>query len=311
MRVTPSSFSNSLVDQLDLLASQQNHLQNEVSTGRRIQTPDDDPVGMSLVMGWQAEGQSLAQYQQNIASLQTQATASYNAINSLKTISDRAGEIATLADGTKSQADLKNYAIEVTQLIQQAVQLANGQQDGAYLFGGTRTDQPPFTVTTDANGVVTGVTYQGNAATASVEIDQKATVSALVPGANTSGTGPRGLITDPRSGADFFNHLISLQNHLQAGDTTGIAKTDRAALLQDENNLISQIASNGVLQSRLAAAASLASSRATAITGQISNEADANLADTITQLNRTQTAYQAAIQSGANIMRLSLLDYIQ
>lgn len=311
MRVTPSSFSNSLVNQLDLLASQQNLLQNEVSTGRRIQTPADDPAGMSLVMGWQAEGQSLAQYQQNIASLQTQATASYNAINSLKTISDRAGEIATLADGTKSAQDLKSYAIEVTQLIQQAVQMANSQQDGSYLFGGTRTDQPPFTVTTDANGAVTGVTYQGNTATAGVEIDQNVTVSALTPGANTSGTGPQGLITDSRSGADFFNHLISLQNHLQAGNTAGIANTDRAALSQDENNLVAQIASNGALQSRLDAAASLASSRATAITGQISNEADVNLADTITQLNQTQTAYQAAIQSGANIMRQSLLDYLQ
>ena len=33
---------------------------------------------------------------------------------------------------------------------------------------------------------------------------------------------PRGLITDSRFGADFFNHLISLQDHLLAGDSAAI-----------------------------------------------------------------------------------------
>jgi flagellar hook-associated protein 3 FlgL len=32
---------------------------------------------------------------------------------------------------------------------------------------------------------------------------------------------------------------------------------------------------------------------------------------TIVKLNQTQTAYQAALQSAANIMKLSLLDYIK
>lgn len=311
MRVTANTFSNSLVDQLGLLTSQQNRLQTEVATGRRIQTPDDDPAAMRRVMDLQAENQSVTQYQQNIAALQTEANASYVAINSLKTVSDRANEIATLADGTKSPQELKSYATEVTQLIQQAVQLANSQQGGGYLFGGTQSDQPPFTAATDGTGLVTSVTYQGNNGVARVEIDQNVTLSAQVPGANTSGTGPQGLITDSRTGADFFNHLIALQNHLLAGDTASIANGDRAALLHDENNLVTQIASNGALQSRLETASALATSRSMAIGGQVSNEADANLTQVIMQLNQAQNAYQAAIQSGATIMRQSLLDYLR
>ncbi len=311
MRVTANTFPNSLVDQLNLLASRQYRLQNQAATGQRIQTPDDDPAAMRRVMNLQTESQSLTQYQSNIAALQEQAGASFDAMNALKKISDRAGEIATLADGTKSPQELQTYATEVTQLIQQAVQLANSQSQGSYLFGGTLTNQPPFTLSTDGNGAVTGVTYQGNTTITEVEIEQDSTFSALSPGANTTGSGPRGLISDSRTGADFFNHLIALQNHLQAGDTATIAAADRPALSKDEDNLIYHLSNNGALQSRLDAASTIASSRASAVNGLVSNEADADMAQTLVRLNQTQTAYQAAIQSAASIMTTSLLDYLK
>ena len=43
----------------------------------------------------------------------------------------------------------------------------------------------------------------------------------------------------------------------------------------------------------------------------ISSETDVDLPSTIVKLNQTQTAYQAALQSAANIMRISLLDYLR
>jgi len=261
----------------------------------------------------QVSGSQVAQYQQNITNLQQQATSSYDAMNGLKTISARAGEIATLADGTKSPQELQTYATEVTQLIQQAAQLMNSQYQGNYLFGGTRTDQPPFVVATDANGNVTSVTYQGNDSVPSAEIAAGSTLSVQVPGANTSSTGPTGLITDSRNGADFFNHLIALQNHLQAGDTTTIQSTDNAALAKDEDNITLQIGHNGVVQSQLDAASTVASAQASSLTQMVSQDADANMAETLTQLSATQTAFQAALQSGASLLNQnqSLLYYIQ
>jgi len=37
---------------------------------------------------------------------------------------------------------------------------------------------------------------------------------------------------------------------------------------------------------------------------------DADLAQTLVRLNQTQTAYQAAMQSGAQLLQSSLLDYL-
>ena len=207
---------------------------------------------------------------------------------------------------------MQTYATEVTQLIQQGVQLMNSQGQGGYLFGGTKTSQPPFVATTDANGNVTSVTYQGNASVPSAEIARGDTVSVQVPGANTTGTGPTGLITDSRNGADFFNHLIALQNDLQSGNTTAIASTDLPALTKDEDNITTQIGTNGVVQSQLTTADSVAATQSTSLQQSISQSSDVDLAQTITQLSAAQNAYQAALQSGASMFNQtqSLLEYL-
>jgi flagellar hook-associated protein 3 FlgL len=172
-------------------------------------------------------------------------------------------------------------------------------------------DTAAFAVTTDSSGQVTGATYQGNTSLAQSEIALNVTVSAQALGANTSSSGPRGLITDSGSGADFLAHLISLRDHLQAGDTAAIAATDRAQLAADEDNILYHVTANGALQARLEATSNLASQHSLALAGQISVETDADMAQTLTQFSQTQTAYQAALQSGAAMMNLSLLDFLR
>ena len=127
MRVTSNTFPQALVDQLGRLALRQNRLQNQAATGQRIQSPEDDPAGMRRVLDLQTETRTLQQYKRNIERHQEVAQISYGVVKSLKTISDRAGEIATLADGLKSPQEMRIYAAEVTQMIQQAVQLANSK----------------------------------------------------------------------------------------------------------------------------------------------------------------------------------------
>jgi flagellar hook-associated protein 3 FlgL len=311
MRVTGNSFTNGLANQLNLLTARQYRLQNQAASGQRIQAPEDDPIAMQRVLDMRAEGKSLEQYTRNISLLHDRANGTFSALKAIKKVSDRASEIATLADGTRSPEELQAYARELTQLIQQAVQTMNGKHREQHLFGGTLANQPPFTAVTDASGNVTSVTYQGNTSVTDNEIDSGSMIAVDVPGENNSGTGPRGLIADSRSGADFFNHLISLQNHLLAGDTASIAATDRPALALDEENFIYHIANNGAMQTRLETTASAASARSLSLDEMISKEADADLTQTLVELNRTQTAYQAALQSGATIMSTSLLDYLR
>ena len=311
MRVTANTFPNSLLNQLSSLATRQNRLQNQAATGQRVQFPEDDPAAVRRTLDLKSESSSIDQYKRNIASLSDSAKASYEVITGLKTISDRARELAIQGDGTKSLKQLQSYASEVTQLIQQAVQLTNTKFAGNYLLSGTRSDQVPFVLSTNVTGEVTGVTYQGNEAVAESEVSEGATLSAQTVGANSGGTGPRGLITDARFGADFFNHLITLQNNLLSGDTAAIANATQPQLAKDEDNFVLHLGINGTVQARLEALRSLSNRQTDSLEVRISGEVDADLAQTLVQLGQTQSAYQAALQSGAKMLNQSLLDYIR
>ena len=312
MRIAGTSYTDSMVAQINLLAAQQYKLQNQASTGQRIQTPEDDPAGMQQALNLQAESSNVAQYAQNISTLQARSDAGYSVLQQIQTISNRAGEIATSADGTTSPQTMQSYATEVSQLIQQAAQLMNTKDGDQYLFGGTASGQPPFVVTQDANGNVTGVAYQGNTSVAQGQIGDNTTLSADVPGENNSGSGPRGLVSDSRYGADLFNHLISLQNDLLAGNTTAVSTTDQPALTKDEDNVAYQVANYGSVQAQLNMAASMSSTRTTSLSQSLNNVAGADMAQTLSQLTQANSAYQAALESASTIMQLkqSLLAYL-
>ena len=304
MRIAGTSFNDTLVNQLNSLASRQYLLQNQVSTGQRIQAPGDDPTGMGQALSLQTQGSYLTQYSQNISTLQTRANVAYNALQQLKTISDRAGEIATQADGTATPAAMQTFADQIDQLIKDAVQQGNAQDGNQYIFAGTSSDKPAFVTTTDSNGNITAVTYQGNTTVNSVDIAQGSAISVDTPGANTTGAGPRGLLSDSRYGADFFNHLISLAKDLRSGNASAISSNDLPALKKDEDNLIYHIANNGVVQGRLDSASSVGSAQQTSLQKEFTNVTGVDLTQTIVQLTQTQNTYQAALQSSSALIQM-------
>jgi flagellar hook-associated protein 3 FlgL len=312
MRISSTLFTNNLLLQMNQLQGQQVQLQNRATTGLQVTLPEDDPAVMNQALDLQTQASANTQYQSNVTQLQATATMAGSAMTSLQTITEQATEIATQAGGVKSSTQLANYATQVGNLIQEAVQAANTQDaQGNYIFGGTLSDKPPFTVVSDAGGNVTAVNYHGNTDASQSQIGAGQTVTAQVPGANTSGSGPSGLLADSRSGADLFRDLISLQQNLLSGNTANIASTDSPNLTTDGDHLVSGIASNGVLQSALETASSAATQLNTSIATQTSNLTSADLATTLTKLSQTQTAYQAAMQSGVMIMNLSILDFIK
>jgi flagellin-like hook-associated protein FlgL len=125
-----------------------------------------------------------------------------------------------------------------------------------------------------------------------------------VPGANSSGSGARGVVSDSRYGADLFNHLISLQNNLLAGNTSAVTSSDAPDLSKDDDNVIWQVANNGAVQSRLQAAAAFASTSQTGLQQNLSNVAGADLTHTLTQLSQEQNAYQIALQTSSQILQM-------
>ena len=311
MHVSTTAFSNNFLYEIQNLEGQQSALQQEATSGLKVTQPGDNPGVMNQVLNLQTEDSANTQYQSNITQVQNSATTASDALNSLQTLVEQAGEIATDANGVNSSTQLSTYATQVGQLIQQALQVGNTQDaQGNYIFGGTDTGAAPFSATTDASGNVTGITYNGNTSVAQSEIAPGLTVTAQSPGENNTGTGTEGVFADSRTGADIFSHLIALQQDLTSGNTGAISSTVAPALTKDEDHVVSQISGNAVLQSTLEATGNVATQNSTSIESQMSNDTSADLATTLTQLSQTQTAYQAALESGTMVMQTSLLNYL-
>ncbi len=312
LRVTNSAFSDGFLYNISNLEQQENTLQEQASSGLSVTSPEDNPAVMTQVLNWQADGAANTQYQNNITTLQSQATTTASAINSLQTIASQASEIAVNgSSSTTTPTQLTAYASQVSALIQQALSIGNTQDaNGNYIFGGTATTNPPFVATTDASGNVTAVAYQGNTSVSESDIGPGNAVTAQMPGENNTGSGAQGLFADSRTGANLFNDLIQLQQDLTSGNTSAIASTDSPALTKDDDHIINQISANGVMQSALTAASSIATANSTNVTTEVSNATNADLATTMTQLDQTQTAYEAALESGTMVMNVSLLNFL-
>jgi len=297
MRIADINRSDSLVTNLQTLLNKQTALQSEVSTGQRITKASDDPDAMARVLQVQADQQRVQQWSLNGDRALAVSQASYAGLKSLKAASDRAGEIAVLGVALNSPDTYNARATEVDSLIERAVQTANSQQTGDHLFGGTKTDAPPFTVARDASGKVTGVTYVGAATAAQIRISDSATITAQTDGATNQKLG------------NFINNLVALRDALTAQDGAAV-QAAQPALHTSESDLIGTMSELGATQARLESAQQDNQGRFTELQSLTSADTDADIAQTMVKLTQTQATYQAALQSGAQLLQHSLLDYL-
>jgi flagellar hook-associated protein 3 FlgL len=298
MRITTNMLSENMVRQIQNLGGQQAKLQTQVATGQRIFQPEDDAPAMGRVLALESEQRALAQFQRNVDRALELSQASFGGLQQLKKISDRAGEIATLGTGSFNADSNAAYASEIDQLIEQTLQFANTRFRNDYIFAGTAVDAPPFAATRDVAGKITAVAYAGNAERAAVQLSESASIQPGTDAATNAGLG------------DFLNRLVALRDALAANNTAalGAAQVD---LIASEDLLVSSLAGHGGVQTRIESNRAQLQDRAQSLEGLVSAETDADMPTTIVRLNQAQTAYQAALQSTANIMRISLLDYIR
>lgn len=298
MRIASNTVNDSIVRQIQNLGAQQSKLQSQVATGLRISQPEDDPAAVGRVINLESEQRQLAQFQANAQRAQEISQASFSGLRAIKKVSDRAAEIGVLGSGAISPSSAKAYASEVDQLIEQTVQFANARFGNDYLFAGTALATEPFAATRHAAGQIASVAYAGNAARAGLPISEGATVSP-----NTDSTINQGI-------GEFLNQLIALRDSLTANNPAAVTTT-QTQLIASEDLLVSALAEHGGIQTRIEAAQSQLADRDLSLQSLVSSETEADLPATIVKLNQTQTAYQAALQSAANIMKVSLLDYLR
>lgn len=159
-------------------------LQQQVSTGDRLQKPSDDPLGNVAFLGNSAQITRLDSQLTNISNARTNLNMGVSAMQESADILSKAREIAL--EGAQSGNDSSSYealAQQVDALIDRLLDQSNTQNAGRYLFGGTATNTPPFRVAaTNASGQPTSIVYQGGSDPVQEIVGQSRTMATLYPG---------------------------------------------------------------------------------------------------------------------------------
>ena len=149
----------------------------QLSTGKRVNRPSDDPAASATEVQNQAQEDRIDQYLQSVSSLRSQFQTADSTLSSMVTSLNRAVTLGVEAGNSSlSPQNLQSIGQEAQGVLDQLVQLANTTFHGSYIFAGTDTSQPPFT---QAGGAIT---YQGNNGINQVAIADGRTLQSNVPG---------------------------------------------------------------------------------------------------------------------------------
>ncbi|NWG47395.1 MAG: hypothetical protein HXY25_12745 [Alphaproteobacteria bacterium] len=195
-------------------------------------------------------------------------------------------------------------------VFKKAVSVLNASYDGSKLFGGTRTDTDPVTVTSVAALVaapsISGI-FANDAVKPEAEIDEALSVEygflASDIGAGLMGAIQRIAAIDAGPLGPLSGDLTQAQRQALEGELAGLA-----AMAEDLN---ATVAANGnrhaVVEDKLAAHKDAQA----LLKGFISDIEDVDLAEAVTRLQADQTAMQAAAQVFGALQRSSLLDFLR
>lgn len=158
MRISTATFYDNSAAQVAGLQSKLVKIQNQISTGKRINLPSDDPIGSAAASIAKDKMANVAAFQTVVTTAQGRIDLSSSKVQSIVDVLQRVNELSVQSrNPTYSKDQLAMIGKEVIQLGEELANIANSQDgQGNYLFAGTRNQVPPFSLS------ASGYQYQGD-----------------------------------------------------------------------------------------------------------------------------------------------------
>lgn len=329
MRVTSGMIINRMIMNLNRNLSRLAKVQNQMSTGKIVARPSDDPSLATQGIRLQRELSQTKQYQANANDAQSLLDLTDTALTQIENILQRAKELAVAgANGTNPQEAREAYAAEIDQLKEQLVQIGNTAVGGRYIFAGTNYTTPPFVLNNGAVDYAPGFTgemvakipatgtqlsLQPNIA---YEVGPNVTVPVNLTAAQVFNLWPSSTATlyDPPAlplNKSMFAVLENLSGYLRSGNTGKISGESLKDIDDQLDHILTLHADVGARQNRIAQTLSRLADAETNLTELLSKTTDIDLAEATIRYSNEQAVYQAALMTGAKIIQPTLADYLR
>ncbi len=197
MRVTHLSMFRQGINSISSTQNEVVRLQTQVSTGKKIFSPSEDPFAATRSLQLTRAIDELDQYQRNADHADHRLSLEDDVMSQVVNTLQRVNELAVQANNDSENAETRGFiAVELKQLRTQLVELANaGDGEGNFLFAGFRSGTQPFV---DEGGTVS---YRGDQGQRQLQI------------------GPTRTVADGDSGAAVFQQI-------QNGNGTFVSAAD-------------------------------------------------------------------------------------
>ncbi len=303
MRITNQMTAELITRELYKNKSVLLNAQTAVATGKRINKPSDDPVGMGKVLDYRTMLSSVEQYNTNISIGKTHVKVTETALEQIEELLNSAHEIA-LQYG--SNADTPNALENVQDIYDSILNLANTRLGSSYIFGGNVTDAAPFSRNADGiSGTADDwvVTYNGDAGDIKVLAGDNVQIKVNANGQEVFDVGGLG------GGTDVFASLNDLISAIAAGDHDA-AKAE----VQNIQNGIDQVQSvatrAAVYYGRLETEEERLVSYKNNIENMLDEIENVDMAQAIVEMQLQETAYTTSLEVASRIITNSLVDFL-
>ena len=157
-------------------------LQQQISTGVKLNKPSDDPAASSRLLELEQIVSLQEQYQVNISAADTRLNLQEGTLAALGNVSHRLKELAIQANnGAMDPIALRAIAVEVEEIKDEMLSLGNARDaNGDFLFAGYQNDSQPFTET--ITGSISHVIYNGDEGQRLLQISETRQIAVDNPG---------------------------------------------------------------------------------------------------------------------------------
>ncbi len=324
MRITNASMVRSHLYDTQNNLTNMSKINQQISTGKVINTVSDDPHKAIKIMNINNEIKYTEKYNYNINEsvgwMNTTDGALDNVGNLLGEIKET---ILKVGNGTYSQNEMKSLNEDMNEKIKQLADTLNSTHGGKYLFGGSSVDDAPITVIENPDGTVKlEFSKDKNGQTIPNTDDLKADISS---GINIDYNISVGEILNIKDGngntvnlLDEINNLSTLMNDIANGDEQTAAKA-KETLLNDTkgkidtlfDHVVNERTSLGVRVSTAEKIKELNDEDILNIQDVLSKTQDTDVVEKFIELKSAEMIYQASIQVGAKLIQPTILDYIR
>lgn len=287
-------------------AQQMNSTQTQLATGRKINKPSDDPVGITYSLRYRAELSSNEQYQKNVDSAVSWLDFNDTVMDQAGSVVQRLRELTVqAATGTNPQSALDSINEEVKQLKAQLVDISNSTLNGKYVFNGETYDVKPYDFPVSADGSF-DTTNAASVVTDTGKINFIVGESIQLP-INVTGNEVFGDSTEADNLFVIFN---TISQALASGDQKEVS--NQLANIDTRTNKILAIrAEIGAKTNRVELMQGRLSDLEVNLTDLQAKVEDADYAELSIKSKIQENIYNASLSAGAKIISQSLVDFLR